>query len=464
MRKSLLIAFLISLMISGLAFVGSIHFGAAQSGTSFNGIITSDTTWTQAASPYSLTGPVAVDSGATLTIQPGVTVNIYSYIQVNGTLIAIGTSTSQITFNGGYGVQIIFTPVANGWNKQTGSGCIIENAQVLCDVNTNVPLNFNTDFMPDNTLSVDAPSMITNNVFVLNLALQGSSTVTNNIIGQITTESGSPIISNNTIDAELGPTSNTEIAISANAGSVVISNDAIFGTVEINEPSAIISGNTIKPKPYQIAANIIQPAQTELFPGIFLLGNNNCYIYNNFISGGTSGIETDPSFENLIIQNNTITNNSIGIYVDAQNIQNIPTSPIINYNNIQNNSQYSIYWLASLNGNASYNFWGTTDIPTINQTIYDYKNNFNAGTVTFTPILTSPNSEAMPNPNEPIPTPVLTSTSSWSPSPSLLSIKSLPMELIVTGIVVIVIVAVAIIAFLLGRKQGRNSLVISNTA
>jgi len=79
---------LITLMISGIAFVGSAHFGAAQSGTNVNGIISSNTTWTKTGSPYIFTGPVGVAEGVTLTIDPGVTVNLGSYyIIVNGTLI-----------------------------------------------------------------------------------------------------------------------------------------------------------------------------------------------------------------------------------------------------------------------------------------------------------------------------------------------------------------------------------------
>src|SRR5262249_21524544 len=42
--------------------------------TDFSGPITTNTTWTKANSPYTLTGTVEVRNGATLTIQSGVTV------------------------------------------------------------------------------------------------------------------------------------------------------------------------------------------------------------------------------------------------------------------------------------------------------------------------------------------------------------------------------------------------------
>jgi len=46
--------------------------------------------------------------------------------------------------------------------------------------------------------------------------------------------------------------------------------------------------------------------------------------------------------------------------------------------------------------NTAYNWWGTTNTTAINQSIRDFKNDFNLGKVNFTPFLTEPNSEAAP--------------------------------------------------------------------
>jgi parallel beta-helix repeat protein len=67
--------------------------------TYVSGNITTDTVWTAANSPY-VASQVTVNSGVTLTIDPGVVIKFpgYSGLTVNGTLLAEGTEASPITF------------------------------------------------------------------------------------------------------------------------------------------------------------------------------------------------------------------------------------------------------------------------------------------------------------------------------------------------------------------------------
>lgn len=55
-------------LISGLALIAGVS--AAQATTTFRGIISVDTTWTAASSPYELTGDVQINPNVTLTVEP----------------------------------------------------------------------------------------------------------------------------------------------------------------------------------------------------------------------------------------------------------------------------------------------------------------------------------------------------------------------------------------------------------
>jgi len=130
--KLLLGAFVIATIVCGLALVGTSDFHVVNASTDVSGIIDSSATWTKANSPYTLTGNVLVSNGVTLTIEPGVTVNLPDkYIMVNGTLVARGTIVEPIVIRDG---QLIFTEYSATWNKQTITGSIIEKAN-LCRPN-----------------------------------------------------------------------------------------------------------------------------------------------------------------------------------------------------------------------------------------------------------------------------------------------------------------------------------------
>jgi hypothetical protein len=419
--KSLLIAFLIALMVSGLAFVGSVRFGTAQSGTSVTGIIGSDTTWTQANSPYSLSGPVGISSGVTLTIEPGTTVNLNNfYITVNGALVAKGTNTDKIQINdisgaGPFGdlpipftYGINFTEISVGYNAQSDSGSIIENA-----------------IINSTTLALESSPSINNDIINGYISSTGSSIISNNLVtGEIHVTGSSTVLNNNI---------NGTIHVQTNNGqgeTPVISNNFVTGGgiggegISFLTDNITVSGNTIS------GCNVAGIAAEGV--GV---------IENNFITENHDGIDIEGF---VILRNNTIENNYIGL----QQVNNFDF-PIIVYNNLQNNSyNLFLYHLVTNSLNATYNWWGTTDQTAISNSIYDNRDDSNLGTVNFVPFLTSPNPQAMPNPNVPIATPTPT-------SPSQQPSASLPTELIV-AVVVIVIIAVAIGAFLLGKRTGRK--------
>jgi parallel beta-helix repeat protein len=101
------------LVLSGLVGLAIVPVQVNGAGPTYvNGSIISDTTWYLADSPYIVTGDVTVEPGATLTIEPGVEVKFdgaYSII-IDGTLIAIGTSTDRILFTSNQG-----SPAKGDW-------------------------------------------------------------------------------------------------------------------------------------------------------------------------------------------------------------------------------------------------------------------------------------------------------------------------------------------------------------
>ncbi len=69
-------------------------------GTPVPGSLAADTEWTRAGSPYVLTGNLTVETGATLTIAPGVIVKAQGAraLEIHGTLRAIGSAAHPIVF------------------------------------------------------------------------------------------------------------------------------------------------------------------------------------------------------------------------------------------------------------------------------------------------------------------------------------------------------------------------------
>lgn len=99
-------------LLPGLFFLLALYVypTSVEAETSFSGHISTDTTWTQADSPYILTGEVIVDSGATLSIESGVTIKSGNSITIYGRLDARGTAEYPITFTSDR-----VDPVAGSW-------------------------------------------------------------------------------------------------------------------------------------------------------------------------------------------------------------------------------------------------------------------------------------------------------------------------------------------------------------
>lgn len=168
MNRKIGLALVLVVAISSVGLIGYIPKAVAQSDTNVKGIISQNTTWTQADSPYILTGNTLIENGVTLTIQAGVTVNINSYyIEVNGTLVAIGTSNSMIQFNNG---AVTFTGCSTPWNNQTNSGSTIQYAVFNGTSSQEFIIALSSELFSNNEVSYpvyvsSGSPIISNNVF-----------------------------------------------------------------------------------------------------------------------------------------------------------------------------------------------------------------------------------------------------------------------------------------------------------
>ena len=466
MKGKLLNVLLIVAMSVGI-LSSALPFGKAQTGTNVSYIISSDTTWTQANSPYNFIGNVLVNQGVTLTIgsdatidlnnyylrvngtlviQPGATINIGLIgdgIDVYGTMSTEGTSANPVHINGSVQGHIIiafysavtFFPSSISWNSQTKSGSIIENTV------------FN-----DTGLEVQSGIRISDSTF---------------LSGGLTVESASPTIVNNEVATSFSIIQNPNGA-PLNALQPEISNNAIGGGLYVDAGSGVIADNVISGLTVDDEYSV--PVST--------------LIVRNLITNAATGISCSiqSSYNNqATIENNTVTSNSVGVQIGTTNV------PAIINNNIYGNSYNAKLSGVSSQVNLPNNWWGTTDVEAINQTMYDFKYDFSLGIINFLPILEAPNPQATPNPTAPINTlspshssqPTSSQSSSRSPSPKSSPTfastatprlspeetehqqptENVPTELlvIVVGVAAIIIVAVAVVAFTLGKRAGRKS-------
>lgn len=360
-------------------------------------IISEDTTWTLANSPYIITGNVLVEHGVSLTIEPGVEVKFdgYYYMQIEGKLVTEGTENDMITFTSNKD-----SPSPRDWrsikfmgNADNGSSfkyCNIEygyDAVSLEGVNPyaapNIThCNINNNSQMGIKYFTSSPDLST--------------------IGPINE------ISNNTItdNGDCGIQIQLDVQIE-NAGLIVSHN-----VIENNDGSGIVfnvyEGNLT------IVHNIILNND-----GCGMLCNGvNVYVLNNLIlyNDGNGVSIVGSEFNSMVIEHNTVINNRD---VNDKNGGGInfeqheeTTSIILRYNNIYNNTPYDARNSREIDRDISYNWWGTTESEIIEQHIHDYYDDFRRGKFNYTPFLTESDPDApdpsayMDGPSDPPTTPI----------------------------------------------------------
>jgi hypothetical protein len=329
-------------------------------------VISTDTTWTLAGSPYIVVGNLLVDNGVTLTIEPGVEVRFdgYYFLQVEGVLIADGTATDMITFTSN-----MSSPAPDDWesiifmdNADLGSSityCTIEYAYDAIAVEHSNPfaiLNITHNIIRHNEYSgikffpyaptpstIDPVNRIMHNTFSYN---HGRAIWIHYYVGseQANLKIGDNHIQNSYSDG---------IDCSSYNGKVEIFNNTIL--------------------------------ECEGW-GIRIVAVENSETYDNYISNNIYGgiYVRGDGFCNIIMENNTITENPAGI---SFYLFEAPNYLYFRNNNIMDNSPYNAINNFEPDIIATNNWWGTTDTDLINQSIYDYWDDFNRGEIIYMPFL-----------------------------------------------------------------------------
>lgn len=234
-----------------MVMFGTVNLGKAQTGTNVNGIISSDIAWIKVNSPYTLTGNVLVNSGATLTIEHGVAINFNGYYMlVNGTLVLNGNSNDLISLRGG---ALNLTSSASKW-KEDGLGSIFSHISIYSTA-INSAVSLRIDSVTTNaTINLPNSSSVQNSIINADFSVGNSCTITGNQLTGKITAGNSSTISENTINGQL-ITGNSAIITknilngSISTGSAAITNNTIVGTITLKQPPAetsIISDNTLR--------------------------------------------------------------------------------------------------------------------------------------------------------------------------------------------------------------------------
>lgn len=375
-------------------------FFAVDAATFVSGIIATNTTWTKANSPYIVNGDLSVDSGYTLTIQPGVEVRVDSTrsIIVDGKIIADGTVTDTIVFT-----CSSLNPILHVWagisfrikarnDTSRFSYCRVENAAMgIYNAGTSLLVNnsifrrcrsaaiyLTTPSLPNTCYNAIDRCLITENDRGVwdsqSTIYPGSFTyndVTYNTVGYFAQSSSNGMVVNN------NNFSYNETGVSLQGGNV---RGLRFNTFRGNSAAGL----------YVVANTIYTPV------------SNNLFIYNEHAMW-----LTDVNIGS--INNNTLAYNNVGI-THAQNPVNFPTPSGMNIssNCFTKNVLFNFKETSTIDFDAKLNWWGDTTIAHIDSFIYDHFDSVAMGTVSYLPIQTNGTGCQTVTPPPPCMAPVIT--------------------------------------------------------
>ncbi len=417
---------LLSLALASLVLMSAGIISSAQVRTEVSGVLAKDTVWSRQGSPYVFVGAVGVPMGVTLTVEAGVTVDFGSYyLEVNGTLNVKGTMAEKAVLradvNPSNGVFI-------GWDAAVPAD----------DGYSNIVAAYGNP-------TVNLENAVLNNTSIFGQGIYSEASVTLNgctLLNSAVNVWGIISISNSCSNAPVITRGNVNFSGNVFLGGVEVSGKLSVVGNSISKcggaavtawGSGVISGNIIADSTYGVA----QEDNTGL----------SATIERNLIRNNTYGVYLRAESDYVVIKDNTFTKNTIGVF-------NPSYSTALRGNNFVDNVQYDIQ--AGVDAaSAANNWWGTTDSAQISQKIFDANDDFNLGTIIYTPFLNSANPYAPQNPEE-----LMVPTASASPTKDIVfqavnnasSISGFEVGVVSAGVIVTVLVS--LLAVRTHRKKG----------
>jgi len=431
-----------------LAFLLVLAASNSHAQTNVSGVISTNTTWTKAGSPYIITNNLLVNSGVTLTIDPGVTVkfNPTFYLKIQGQIIASGTQADSITFTSNNS-----SPNMGAWSKIW-----------LISTSTNFDGTYNyvsgsifkyckISYAQEGIRVDDAQINVSNSSFSFNTIGVSFKKINNSLFFQNNFNNNSDATNTNAGTEDNGVGSFTYVNFISNIFLNNTNNALSFGGYRNNSNNNLIKGNTVKNNGgvglnFQwgdvvtgFSNNIIEKniVYNNGSDGIIICRDNNIIRKNIILKNNGNGIGISGTyiFNGLTINNNIISlNNRSAIDLSSNNnsdvynnqilnsgkagispVINMPSSYVASTNDtISNNLFYNSksndfeifygpnvinsnnflglkadFFIKILNKavftiNATGNYWGTTSQSTIDSKIYDNSDDFELGTVLTT--------------------------------------------------------------------------------
>jgi len=358
------------------------------SDTYVSGNITADTVWRKSDSPYIVTATVQVFQNITLTIEPGVIIkfNPSTGLTIGGKLVAIGTAEAPITFTSNAP-----TPASKDWGRikfvDTAQDASFDSAGNYSDgcIIKNCLIEFGKGIWCENSSPLISSNYIRKTSDYGGIFFGGASDKVK-IVYNTLEENGFPIYLNGTF-ASLEILNNKVrrnydglLIETCPAGTLIKDN-----IIEYNGANNV-GGISVRSGSGSIISNFISHNQDTSWNAAIYCENVTFTIHNNqILSNHNQAIASNNSY--LTVTNNQIVGNKgYAVWIEGNHVPGT-----IRFNDLVNLGDFEIFRFDSNGGSvdATNNWWGTTDLGTIEQRVFDYYDDITKVKVIFSPIATA---------------------------------------------------------------------------